>query len=80
MVCAIFYLSFVVFIYVGKKCNDIKWYVLGALFVVLLIAVLAMYEQFQNVLWFQVLVVIYWICGLVLTHFSWKAYQKELHK
>lgn len=77
MVCAIFYLSFIVFIYVGKKCNEKKWYALGALFLVLLFAIFALYEQFQNVFWFQVIVAIYWISGLVLTYYSWNAYQKK---
>ena len=77
MICAIFYLSFIVFIYVGRKCNEKKWLALGGIYLVLLIAIIALYEQFQNILWFQIIVAIYWICGLVFTHYSWNSYRKE---
>lgn len=77
IVCAIFYLPFIVFFYVGKKCNDKKWQAIGALFLILLIAIFAVFQKFQNELWFQATVCIYWICGLVLTHYSWKDYLKE---
>ena len=77
IICAIFYLPFIVFFYVGIKYNDKKWLAIGALFLVLLIAFFAVVQKYQNALWLQVIATIYWISGLVLTHYSWKTYLRE---
>ena len=77
IICAIFYLPFIVFFYVGKKCNDKKWTTIGAVFLVLVGALFSMYEQFQNEKWFKLLLATYWICGLVLARYSWNSYRKE---
>ena len=77
IVCAIFFLPFIVCFYVGKKCNDKKWLAIGSVFLVLFAALLSMYERFQNETWFQIVLVPTWICGFVLARYSWNTYRKE---
>ena len=75
IVCAIFYLSWVVFFYVWKKCSDRKWLIWGVIYLILFVAFLALYEKYPNEMWLKISLIIYWICGLVHSRLAWKEYE-----
>ena len=77
IVSAFFYMPFIVFFYVGKKCNDKKWLAIGAVSLFLTIALLSMNERCQHESWFQILLLTTWICGFFLARHSWNTYRRE---
>ena len=76
IVCGIFYLPFVVLCYVWKKSNELKWLVWGAIYLALFVAFFVFPKQYQDAVWFKVLMMLYWICGIVHSCIAWKELNK----
>lgn len=75
IVCAIFYLPWVVFFYVWKKCKAKKWLTWGLIYLAIFVVFLVLYEKYQNEMWLRISLILFWICGLILTRFAWKEYE-----
>ncbi len=73
---AIMYLSFIVFFYMGKKMNSLFWKICSGVFVVFFAIMLALYNSFENEIWFQCFGLCYWIISIVLTFVAWNKYKK----
>ena len=80
MICAIFYMPFVGLFYIGKKNNDKKSIVFGVVYLVALAILYALRGQYEKELWFTLLLLIYWFCGMFHTHYAWKDYQNLINR
>ena len=76
LICAIFYLSCVPFIYLGKKCNNKLWMAFGLIYLVLLGGLFGLDDQFRDVDWFKSVLAVFWLCGIFHTYFTLDSYWK----
>ncbi len=74
LVCAFFYLSFVPFLYMGKKCINMKWILYGVIHLVLIGMLFYMSSQYQDASWYTILLLAYWTVGMVHTYLNWEAF------
>ena len=76
--CAIMYLPFIVFFYIGKKLNSQLWKICSGVFVVFFAIILGFYDTFEAEMWFKCFAVCYWIIGIVLTLVAWNKFKKAI--
>ena len=70
LIWAFFYLSWVPFLYMGKKCGNKKWLMYGIIHLVLIGILYAMSSKFGNTSWYPLLLLTYGICGMVHTYLN----------
>lgn len=80
LICAIFYLPFVVFFYIGKKSNNRLWIIFGTIYLILFAVIIALNNLYENESWFKSLTVVYCFIGIVHSYFSWNQYRDEFLK
>ena len=51
LICAIFYLPFVVFFYIGKKSNNRLWIIFGTIYLILFAVIIALNNLYENESW-----------------------------
>lgn len=77
LICAILYMPFVVFLYVGKKANNRLWIIFGTIYLLLFAVIIALNNLYKNESWCESLAIVYCFIGIVHSYLSWSKYREE---
>lgn len=77
LICAIFYMPFVVFFYIGKKAKSRLWIIFGAIYLILFAVIIVLNNLYENESWCESLSVVYCFIGIVHSYLSWSKYGDE---
>ena len=81
LICAICYIPFVVFFYIGKKANNRLWTIFGIIYLILLAVIIALNNLYKNENWCESLAVVYCFIGIVHSFLAWNSFGDEfLHE
>ena len=77
LICAILYMPFVVFLYIGKKANNRLWIIFGTIYLLLFAVIIALNNLYKNESWCESLAIVYCFIGIVHSYLSWSKYREE---
>lgn len=77
LICAIFYMPFVVLFYIGKKANNRLWIILGFVYLIIFSAFIILNNLYEHEKWVESLNVVIWLVGVIHLYFVWSQYAKE---
>ena len=74
LICAIFYMPFVVFFYIGKKANNRLWIKFGFVYLILFAVIITLNNLYENESWCKSIAVVYCFIGIVHSFLAWNSY------
>ena len=77
LICAIFYMPFVVFFYIGKKANNRLWITFGFVYLIIFAVFVILNNLYTHEKWVESFGIVIWLIGFIHLYLAWSQYSKE---
>ena len=77
LICAIFYMPFIAFFYIGKKANNRLWIIFGFVYLIIFSVFIILNNLYEHEKWIESFNVVIWLVGAIHLYLNWSQYSKE---